>query len=730
MPKPTLEELLAEKDEQKRAELLDQNYEDTLAEEDQAIDKTFAAQKGKLDKVYFAIHYAMRMDLRKENKLLTDQEKLKLGANSKGIISEEETEKQNEIAVKTVSDLVKEPTLEQFREFYYLMGMIKAKGIHELSKEQQEIKNSLPQEYDKETKEKLADVIALGGGGLGNHLDNYANNMIGDMTNLPLPGPDKNNQIDYGNKMNDLIRKDFISKLDPPNHPKMKIGEYMDLVGMSEADRNRFLKNTKCTVEDNFYDVTQKRVKTIGGKSTPESIHNTTIYQMSESCASYMTKKWMQEGMKQYESGLSKSELKEYQNGQRVFGRVGHGLLQIKAELEEKGIDYEKLCAERTHQNIVKNATFINEKLTCGKEYKMREEAGYSEAITGGVRDKITERAHMTNGVLQRLQSIPTKWKHHSSDSKTYTKALNTLKDYHEALARNDGGKVNELRSRLCKEAYDYVKNKRSLRRHPNGQARFNAFMTILHEELKPEEFKKIVDRVNGKRGEDEKISVEEFKTRKKGFLADSRQSEKAYQDSTQMDATKLKLRDAATILQMEDLYGPEKSNDPEHPAPVYEGIGLPIQPTYKGAPLSPKDFAAVSFANALSSKERENQLIENNILIQSDKAVEEGKKAADIAFKAYGEGDKMPLAKLLSLGIQKLNQESAGKTGTEKACMKEMSQRMFNMLQRDPELQKYAERQGLTKEAMKAAGKTREELNKELDADMNQPIKEENLIL
>ena len=45
-----------------------------------------------------------------------------------------------------------------------------------------------------------------------------------------------------------------------------------------------------------------------------------------------------------------------------------------------------------------------------------------------------------------------------------------------------------------------------------------------------------------------------------------------------------------------------------------------------------------------------------------------------------------MPLAKLLSLGIQKLNQESAGKT--------------------------------------------REELNKELDADLNQPIEENGLIL
>ena len=90
-----------------------------------------------------------------------------------------------------------------------------------------------------------------------------------------------------------------------------------------------------------------------------------------------------------------------------------------------------------------------------------------------------------------------------------------------------------------------------------------------------------------------------------------------------------------------------------------------------------------------------------------------------------------MPLAKLLSLGIQKLNQESAGKTGTEKACMKEMSQRMFNMLQRDPELQKYAERQGLTKEAMKAAGKTREEMEKgSKEIDVNEPIKEENLIL
>ena len=451
---------------------------------------------------------------------------------------------------------------------------------------------------------------------------------------------------------------------------------------------------------------------------------------MCESCSSYMPKKWMREGEKQYKSGLTKSELRDYENGQRVSGRIGAPHSQTKKELTEKGINVAKLVNERSHRNIIKGLRLTQEKLTSGKALRMRDVAGYSEAITGGARERITEHAHVTKGALLELQSIPTQWKYHSSDSKEYTKALNALKDYHMALARNDGGKASEFQTRLCKAAYDYLKDKRSTRSHPNGRKRFNAFMTLLYEELKPSEFQKVVDKVNQKRKDGEKICVEEFEAKKNRFMKASRKDEKAFLDSSGENATRLDLRTAATVMEMDDLYKPEQYNNPREPekSTIYSPVGLPIQAGHKGGSLSMKDFAAVSFASALSSRQRDKLLIENNILVQSEEAAAEGKKVSDAAFKAYGEGDKVPLAKLLTIGIRKLNEESAGRTGSEKACMKEMSQRIFNMLQRDPELQKYAERQGLTKEDMKAAGKTAEELKKE--PEVRNIIHEEGLIL
>ncbi len=65
---------------------------------------------------------------------------------------------------------------------------------------------------------------------------------------------------------------------------------------------------------------------------------------------------------------------------------------------------------------------------------------------------------------------------------------------------------------------------------------------------------------------------------------------------------------------------------------------------------------------------------------------------------------------------------------GREKACMKEMSQRLFNMFERDPELQKYAEYEGLTKNDLKEAGKTAKERRKEVD--VKKIVEEEDLVL
>ena len=169
-------------------------------------------------------------------------------------------------------------------------------------------------------------------------------------------------------------------------------------------------------------------------------------------------------------------------------------------------------------------------------------------------------------------------------------------------------------------------------------------------------------------------------------------------------NATKMSYVGAANIGYLDDLCAYPKKQ---------EEAGLPFAPV--GAPegvncgLNPKDYSAVVLASSLSSRHSGFKLTDT-VLSQNHPAIDEGRQVAEIAFKAYGgQGvptDKVPLAKLLTLGIQKINGELAHKQGVEKECLNEMNVRMSNMLNRDPELKKLALREGLKEEEIPAPQK------------------------
>ena len=160
-------------------------------------------------------------------------------------------------------------------------------------------------------------------------------------------------------------------------------------------------------------------------------------------------------------------------------------------------------------------------------------------------------------------------------------------------------------------------------------------------------------------------------------------------------NVTKPSLSGSANIENLDVLCG--------YPRQPGEEKALPFAPV--GAPegskcsLNPKEYSAVVLASSLSSRHSDFNLGDVTVS-QAPAAIEEGRQVAEIAFKAYGgkdvPADKIPLAKLLTLGIRKINQELRLRQGVEKECLKESSARMANMLDRDPELKKLALREGL----------------------------------
>ena len=215
----------------------------------------------------------------------------------------------------------------------------------------------------------------------------------------------------------------------------------------------------------------------------------------------------------------------------------------------------------------------------------------------------------------------------------------------------------------------------------------------------------------------------------KKGLIADTKKQaqEASYKDRIQ----NISKTDKKYIENAEDLLGkmPQQFNDI---LKTQTSTFSPIGAHDKMDKLSDKDFAAVSFA-ALTTKEAVQNMItaakksgplkgftdeqlrkyysenlinavsqksEDNILLAEN--IEVARVNAAKALQEYSYGNKEPLAKLIASGISTIvknyraNCEYGNEAKYAYLANSEMGQRLFGMMERDPELAKLAEKQGL----------------------------------
>ena len=714
MPRYTLEDFI-NSNEQRKAQILDEQARTRVQKENGKIDKTYDAQKGKMDKLWMSIYYSIKKDAqRRAASVLSDEEKFENGLSSRRSSSDTEDNKATELDTKVIHAIVPEATLEYLRDIHFLVGMTTAKATHDLDKEQQRIKASLPDTYPEETKQQLSDMLAKNGECMANLVDNYANLMLQTMAEMKVPGQavPEDRQQTYDSMMMHLLSEDMRAKLGPQIPPTMTVGQYLDLLKATDKDREAFLQANGCGAEDSLYETVGKKIDTdpevtllLNRAKTDEDKARVRYNQIvNQICADYahkMPKVWVNEGTKTYLKGLQKTELKEYENGERI-----KNLPDQKRDLIQKGVDYNAIEKQMLHDNALSTLRTATEKVTSGKRLDMRHQTGIAEAIGADIpAAKINSRLQLTAGALETLKNINPVWTFHKTDSAKYTKFVTALKAYHEALARNDGGKVHDERKKLVKYAYEYIDGKESKRSNSNGQGRFDTAMTLLQAELKKEEFDQLIDRINAKRTNPrDKVSVAYYQEKKARFVKDSQKTDRLNQEKAKENRkSDLDYHAVAYLFDMDQHYAPKQRDPEDRWTTTLPAVGRTVTNRHH---LSVRDYAALAFSSALSSPNRDHFLFENNILMQKDEAVADGRKATEIAVKAYSEGDKIPLANLLTLGIQKLTQEAQDKNITQKACMQEMSTRMMNMLDRDPELKKYAMRQGLKEEDIQAAKK------------------------
>ncbi len=304
-----------------------------------------------------------------------------------------------------------------------------------------------------------------------------------------------------------------------------------------------------------------------------------------------------------------------------------------------------------------------------------------------------------------------------------------TVSEYMDLVNMNEKDRADFLRKNGCAPEscfYDIVyqgqKSRNGNRSEENGRKRFDDAMTVLCAEMKEEEFQKLVNKINNSRGKNEKVSVAYYKDRVGEFRSKSLDDSLKEQNLTFSNATAAAAEHQGTLMEMDKKFGLPDGGLIQGAENSYPPIA--INGTASGCNLSGKDYAAISYSSSLVSKKRDDFLHDDDILMQNDDAVADAKKAADIALKEYKNGNKLPLANLLTHGIRNLTRESQGKTAEEKACMNEMAGRMLNMLSRDPELQKHAMRSGLDAKDLEKA----KEINApevKLEREITRPVPE-----
>ena len=593
------------------------------------------------------------------------------------------------------------------------------------------------------------------------------------LNNHYISGSSDDNGLSYLQALRPLLGQQFMEMLEPPENPTMTVDQFIRLVNMDQKAADAFLKKTNLDRGGNFFAQMRGRLE----KKMPQSLNrvfaqvskgrkqtaklqeelnklepgsadyktkNTALLQeqsklaqaenefntgmteftftvMKEMYVEHAMSGWIREGEQAYEQGLQGTERKEFQNGKRILEQESNGKLAIEGNLRDAGLDPVEITKPLSRENALKSLQESDDVLLSGEPLRMAHREGISEAVYASNPSAFDNLAAVTEGALINLSRIPSTWKGHKVDSKKYTNALEALKNYHEALVRREGGQILDCRKRFLRATAEYLRGKESTRSNEHGQGRFDTFVAVLQKELTKDGYAHLIEKINRSRYGRDKITVDSFEAKANGLAKVARKNQKAQLDSCLEHATKLSAGAAARVFELDQSCKFEGVRDRENLP--FSSVGH--RDYSKTHYLSERDYHAVTFACALCSRQREN-LAGGDVLAPGKAALQDGKQTADALFRAYSgknsQGksvpiDKIPLAKALTVGIQTLNREMAGKAAQDKECLKEMSARLAHMLERDPELMKFAERQGLKPEELPTVQKQPvEAVNREKD--------------
>ncbi len=330
---------------------------------------------------------------------------------------------------------------------------------------------------------------------------------------------------------------------------------------------------------------------------------------------------------------------------------------------------------------------------------------------TAGVAE-LTDLAKQAYQILEKTgsgQSSLLNW--HFTNSGKYEDVMRTLRSYQRSL--EDGQPTSVARDQLIQHCLVYLDGKETVRDSQHGKIRFETIMTLLSEVMPADDFKRLTDRVNRKRGAKpgDVTYVSPEKYRSAAARADCRVH--------MTDGMEKQFRN------VESVYGiipAENERWIDHGIVTREQyrklnpIKDPLHAVGEDGLLRNRDFVAVAFSASLAAGEKKmagGWLNEETPVPGAGASLEQVEAARNLAknaFEEYQKGNKAPLAGLISAGLRTIaeNRRTDGAVDTKWVMEGEISARLQNMMEADPDLKRLAKEAGLTQEHMKQAAGAR----------------------
>ncbi len=708
MPKLTIQEQMQRLNAEQQKALLEQRARQLFEKNKKNYQKTLNAQSNDLDKIYALCLMAAKSNLHKHISDLDPATRYELGDNPDGELPGE-TELRDQYTSKIVGETISAPKpaqnamgleldMEEVRRFYQNLGLINAKAAYDLAQERDAVYASLGDGYDAQTKDDLADYLTSYGGSLSARTLHGTQTLQGAFAGKMA---DEERQLDYDSLLQNQLRAQFSAMLGDQIPPAMTVRQYMDSVNMRENLRQTLLKNMNCKPEDNLYQVVQaeqdqkmpgKKLDQLEGEAKrrrAEQLHGTVMNLMTGMYLREAPRGWMNEGTQRFEAGLQPSERERFRKGHRLANPDEYDFKQVKKRLDQKAPDYDLRSIKLRDQNAKQCFHDAERKLISGESLKMRQAYGVSESFSVG-RPGYERRSFLMAGIVKSMVDGGSVWKHHSKNSKSYEKMLSSMKDYRAALAAGEGGKARDLRQIMVKNCWEYVKDKGKLCSEEHGQNRFDNAMMVLRTECKPEVFQQICDHLNKSRGKEDKIPVTDYDDAIERYIRNAKEKEAELQMRSQSAVTAGAVKYREAVNDMVAHYGPSIQDSLQLKAVGRNSV------LKEDDRLSDMDYAALSFGSTLSSRHRPHEA-NRNLLEQNPEAVKEGKDVTKAAMNAYARGNREPLARLINQCLQNMKAAAAeDRPAAEHACLDEMSSRLREMAERDPELKKIAVHNGM----------------------------------